>query len=133
MFEETVEHRLRPIAAAFAESDLVRIRVADETTEIELRRSGTMMRKAAAAVAEGEDPAPPLETIASEVVGIVRLARPPVSEGDPVDPDRELAYIEALGIRNPVRPRSPGRIARIYVSDGQPVDYGRPLFALEPV
>ncbi len=48
-----------------------------------------------------------------------------------VEGDRELAYVETLGIRNPVRSRGPGRVAMIYVTDGQPVEYGQPLFAIE--
>jgi biotin carboxyl carrier protein len=45
--------------------------------------------------------------------------------------DRELAFVETLGIRNAVRSRGPGRVAMIYVTDGQPVEYGQPLFAIE--
>jgi acetyl-CoA carboxylase biotin carboxyl carrier protein len=63
-------------------------------------------------------------------VGIIRFSRPAVSEGSMVNEDRELAYIESLGTRNPIRATSPGKIATVYVVDGQPVDYGHPLFAI---
>lgn len=130
MFEETVEQRLRPIAAAFAESDLVRIRIADERIEIELRRAAP----ARAAAAPGNRPhAAPIqsETIAADVVGIVHLLDPAAAEGTAVAADQELAYVEALGIRNSVRTKGGGRVACIYVEDGQPVDYGQPLFVIE--
>jgi acetyl-CoA carboxylase biotin carboxyl carrier protein len=130
LFEETVEHRLRPIAAAFAESDLVRIRIADDTAEIELRRSSPGAR-AAVSGSGGEQTNRSFDVITSEVVGVVHFPRPAVEEGNALEGDRELAYVEALGIRNPVRSRGPGRIACVYVEEGQPVDYGQPLFAID--
>jgi acetyl-CoA carboxylase biotin carboxyl carrier protein len=131
MFEEMVEHRLKPIAAAFAESDLVRIRVADEATEIELRRSAPAVRTSAEAAKGGEQAKRPYDLISAEVVGIIRLARPAVEEGATLAADRELGYVEALGIRNPVRSRGAGRVACVYVADGEPVDFGQPLFAID--
>ena len=65
------------------------------------------------------------------MVGIVRFLRPPVAEGQELDGDRELAYVETLGIRNPVRSRGAGRVSAVFVTDGQPVEYGQPLFAIE--
>lgn len=132
MFEETVEHRLRPVAAAFAESDLLRIRIADDAIEIEMRRTpAAAPRSNGAAATAGEPGEQALDVVTAEVVGIVRFLRPALEEGNVVDGDRELAVVEALGIRNPVRSRGPGRIACVYVADGQAVDYGQPLFALE--
>jgi biotin carboxyl carrier protein len=57
--------------------------------------------------------------------------RPAVTEGMALEADRELAFVETLGIRNAVRSRGAGRVAMIYVTDGQPVEYGQPLFAIE--
>jgi acetyl-CoA carboxylase biotin carboxyl carrier protein len=62
---------------------------------------------------------------------VLRFSRPQVNEGHNLDSDRELAFVEALGIRNPVRSRGAGRIAAVFVTDGQPVEYGQPLFAIE--
>jgi biotin carboxyl carrier protein len=45
---------------------------------------------------------------------------------------RELAYVESLGIRNPIRVVAPSRVTAVLVSDGQPVEYAQPLFAVEP-
>lgn len=130
MFEDTVEHRLRPLAAAFAESDLVRIRVADGTTEIELRRSFPSARASAGAGIAGEQTNHAYEVVTAEVVGVVHFVHP-VEEGQVVDGDRELAYVVSLGIHNPVRSRGAGRVACVYVAEGQPVDYGQPLFAID--
>src|SRR5579863_3951076 len=130
MFEETVERRLRPIAAAFAESDLVRIRVADDAAEIELRRAVPTAR-AVAPGPGGEQTSRPYDVITAEVVGVLHLTCPAVEEGNVLELDRELAHIEALGIRNPVRSRGAGRVACVYVAEGQPVDYGQPLFAID--
>lgn len=130
MFEDTVEHRLRPLAAAFAESDLVRIRVADGTTEIELRRSSPSARASAGAGIAGEQTNHAYEVVTAEVVGVVHFERP-IEEGHVVDGDRELAFVVSLGIHNPVRSGGPGRVACVYVAEGQPVDYGQPLFAID--
>jgi biotin carboxyl carrier protein len=73
----------------------------------------------------------PHDAILADVVGIIRFMHPPLAEGDRIDGDRELAFVETLGIRNGVRSRGSGRIAAVYVSDGQPVEYGQPLFAIE--
>jgi biotin carboxyl carrier protein len=54
-----------------------------------------------------------------------------VARGTSLPEDRELAYVESLGIRNPVRSGGPGRVAAVYVSDGEAVGYGQPLFAIE--
>ncbi len=130
MFEETVEHRLRPIAAAFAESDLVRIRVADDVAEIELRRAVPSARTVVPG-SGGEQTNHTYDVITAEVVGVLHFQRPAIEEGYALEGDRELAHIEALGIRNPVRSRGAGRVACIYVGEGQPVDYGQPLFAID--
>jgi acetyl-CoA carboxylase biotin carboxyl carrier protein len=132
MFDQTVERRLRPLAAAFAESDLVRIRVADGDTEIELRRRAAV-RSPSQASTGGDPGLQRPDLISSDVVGVVRFVRSGLEEGARLEGDEEIAYVEALGIRNPVRSRGPGRIAGIYVGDGQPVEYGQPLFAIERV
>jgi len=71
------------------------------------------------------------DVVVSDVVGVVRLLRPLVAEGQALEGDRELAYVESLGIRNPVRSRGGGRVTAVFVTEGQPVEYGQPLFAIE--
>ncbi|GAC1404803.1 MAG: hypothetical protein NVSMB64_08620 [Candidatus Velthaea sp.] len=137
MFEETIASRVRPLARAFQATGLARLSVVDEEFELEFRRSpqaaaatGAGFAPALAAAAT-ESRAPKPEMIAADVVGIVRLLRPQISEGQQVEGGRDLAFVEALGIRNPVRSRGAGRVCAVFVTDGQPVEYGQPLFALE--
>jgi len=139
MTEDTIPSRIRSIAEAFTVSGLARLRLKDAGLEVELRRS---LPPAAPQIA-----APPSDTgtsaetplaiaakpdiVTSDLVGVLRFSRPYVNEGHLLEADRELAFVEALGIRNPVRSRGPGTVAAIFVNDGQPVEYGQPLFAIE--
>ncbi|MEO6913410.1 MAG: biotin/lipoyl-containing protein, partial [Candidatus Baltobacteraceae bacterium] len=79
----------------------------------------------------GGEPERNLEMISSDLVGILHFSKPLAAEGERLESDRELAFVEALGIRNPVRSRGPGRIAAILSRDGAPVDYGQPLFEID--
>lgn len=112
---------------------LASVRIGEPGLEIELSRSTTAAAPAAAApVSAADDGAEPsYDVIASEVVGRVRFLRPAPVVGTMVEGDRELAFVETLGIRNPIRSRGAGRIAAIYVEEGQAVDYGAPLFAID--
>jgi 2-amino-4-hydroxy-6-hydroxymethyldihydropteridine diphosphokinase len=138
---DEVARRVREVAGVCVAEGLSRLRVAEDDLEIEVTRSGvhaappaaTPERSVAEAVPSGNGVAPhalePL-VVRSDVVGIVRLTHPAVVPGTVVAQDRELAYVESLGIRNPV-PGAPGRVSRVFVNDGQPVEYGQPLFAIE--
>jgi biotin carboxyl carrier protein len=128
--------RVRTLVHAFLETDLVKLRIEDQNEDaIELRR--TLARPASGDEhldgAVGQAAAPPvhLETIKADLVGIFHLSRPAVNEGDVLEGDRELAYVEALGIRNPVRSLGSGRIANLRAKDGQPVEYGQVLFEID--
>jgi len=131
VFEETIASRIRPLAEAMQGSDLLRVSVTEADLEIELVRHPRAAPPLAVASAE---PAPvseaTYEIVAADQVGIVHFTRPTASEGTMLESDREIAYVEALGIRNPVRSKGKGRIASVFVSDGQAVEYGQPLFAL---
>ncbi|GAC1537689.1 MAG: acetyl-CoA carboxylase biotin carboxyl carrier protein [Candidatus Velthaea sp.] len=139
MFEETIASRIRPLAEAFHATELTRLSVSEDGFELELRRAArppagsAALTPPAAASAPSESGAAKPEVIAADVVGVVRLLRPQIAEGQQVGSDRDLAFVEALGIRNPVRSRGAGRVAAVFVTDGQPVEYGQPLFALERV
>ena len=132
--------RVRALAAAFVETDLVRLRVKRGDEEIELRRSSPQRVQAGDALAvlvsrngtSGEaGGVAQLETIKAELVGIVHLSRPAPKDGEVLDADRELASVEALGIRNPVRSRGKGRITAVRCQEGAAVEYGQPLFEIE--
>jgi biotin carboxyl carrier protein len=135
MFEEAIERRLRPLAAAFASSDLVRVRVEDGEFEVELRRAAVPGAHAPGSAGEPGAPAAEadpadLDVLTADLVGIVRFSHPVVKEGDRVAAGQELGSVEALGLRNQVSARTPGRVAVIYVEEGSAVDYGAPLFAI---
>jgi 2-amino-4-hydroxy-6-hydroxymethyldihydropteridine diphosphokinase len=142
-WDETLQ-RVRMAAAFCAAGELARFRVEEPDLSIEVRRSPRVLPAAA--------PAPPAENgskpatapngsaprdarqrsvVKAEFVGIVRLSRPSVAPGTVLGEDRELAYVESLGIRNPVRSGGPGRVTEILVTDGEPVEYGQPLFSIE--
>jgi acetyl-CoA carboxylase biotin carboxyl carrier protein len=134
MFEETIAGRVRPLAEAFQASGFARLRVKDGDFELELRRSGRLTAAAPAAGSPAllpESTAAKPEVLTSDLVGVIRLSRPAVSEGQTLEADRELAFVEALGIRNPVRSRGAGKISAVFITEGQPVEYGQPLFAIE--
>ena len=137
MTEDLIAARARALAEALTEAGFARLRVRDGDTEIELRRSprAAVAAKAPAAPAPAVEPAERpdrrAEVVTSDVVGIVRLLRPAIGEGQELDGDRELAFVETLGIRNPVRSRGGGRVSAVFVTEGQPVEYGQPLFAIE--
>jgi acetyl-CoA carboxylase biotin carboxyl carrier protein len=135
MTDDTIPKRVRALAEAFTVTGLARLTLKDADFELELRRSRPFVPAVPAA-----DPAPePLDEtpankpdiVTSDLVGVLRFSRPQVNEGHQLESDRELAFVEALGIRNPVRSRGAGRVAAVYVTDGQPVEYGQPLFAIE--
>lgn len=126
--------RVRELAQAFLESGLIRLRIEDDREDaIEFRRRPKPAPSAQPSQPHG--PAVPepanLHPIKADLVGVFRLSRPNVAEGDVLDGDRELAYVDALGIRNPVRSLGGGRIASVLCQDGQPVEYGQVLFEID--
>jgi 2-amino-4-hydroxy-6-hydroxymethyldihydropteridine diphosphokinase len=142
-WDETLE-RVRSAAEFCSSAGLARFRMQEGDLEIEVRRAPRAVRAGAPAAEpelEAALPSPSSNGAAhderfprvlkAEFVGIVRFSRPPVAEGSEIDDDRELAFVESLGIRNPIRSGGAGRIANVFVTDGQPVEYGQPLFAIE--
>ena len=143
-WERTLE-RVRASAEFCAAAGLARFRSEDDDIAIEIRRTPQSPRPAVVvaaaegapkangtpAASNGARDAQSKSILKAEFVGIVRLSRPSVKAGTVLGGDRELAYVESLGIRNPVRSGGPGRIVEIFVTDGQPVEYGQPLFAIE--
>jgi acetyl-CoA carboxylase biotin carboxyl carrier protein len=135
MTEDVIAARARALAGALAAAGFARLRVRDGETEIEVRRASHSAPVRASQAAPAEPAARPVaertaDVVSSDVVGIVRLARPAIVEGQELDEDRELAFVETLGIRNPVRSRGTGRVIAVFVTEGQPVEYGQALFAI---
>ncbi len=133
---------MRSAAHFCASAGLTRFRIDEEELAIDVRRSPRPVSAATAVAGDAPGSAHssngaataaerPSTVLKAEFVGIVRLSRPTVAEGTVLGEDRELAYVESLGIRNPVRSGGAGRISAVYVNDGEPVGYGQPLFAIE--
>ncbi len=128
-----VVERVRSLVQTFLETDLVRLRIERDGGHVELRRRASS-RPAMAENAGPQTQAPAaenLDAIKSDLVGIFRFSRPVPTAGEVLDSDRELAYVEALGIRNPVRSLGSGRLVSVCCDDGQPVEYGQTLFEIE--
>ncbi len=130
----SVAERVRALAELFVETDLLRLRIERTGEEIELGRRRLHPDMVPDIPHDlGMLEAHPVrgEQIRADLVGIFHLSRPAPSEGDLLEADRELAFIEALGIRNPVRSHGPGRILAIKRGDGEPVEYGAVLFEID--
>ncbi len=126
--------RVRALAEAFSATDLIRLRIEGPGRDaVELRRSTRVpAASAGAAPVEPESGSPiQIAEVKADLVGILHLGRPAPAEGQEVDAGRELAYVEALGIRNPVRASGSGRIRTVACRDGQAVEYGQVLFEID--
>lgn len=129
---EEIAARVRDLAAFLIENDLTSVRIERENEVFEVGRVPVEFVPAVVAVTEAKPPAR-VEQIASDRVGIFHYSRPVPFTGEVLDGDRELGYVEQLGIRNPIRSRGGGRIVAIFAQDGDLVDYGRALFDVERV
>jgi biotin carboxyl carrier protein len=126
--------RVRRLAEFLASEHVVSVRIERAGDEIELRRrphaaAASELRQESAGADEFAEPS--LEAIKAGYVGIFRLGRPTPVEGELLDADRELGYIEQLGIRNVIHSLGAGRIVTIASADGAAVEYGQPLFLVD--
>ncbi|MGA8574887.1 MAG: 2-amino-4-hydroxy-6-hydroxymethyldihydropteridine diphosphokinase [Candidatus Cybelea sp.] len=128
--QSLVSERVRALARFLAESDAVAVRVEDAAGEIELVAAPKSIRTPDRATEprSAEVASQRIDTIKADLVGIFRLTRPVPAEGDALDGDRELGYIEALGIRTPIHSLGAGRLVSVATADGMPVEYGQALF-----
>ena len=124
--------RVRELARFLAESDATRLRIARGDDYIEIaagpRRAPATARSSERAAADSG--AARIDTIKADLVGIFHAGRPAPVEGEVFDGDRELGYIEALGIRTSVHSMGAGRLVSVATADGSPVEYGQPLFVV---
>ncbi len=124
----SLRERIRKLAEIFADDDVVRLKIERSQDEIELRRA-TDARRSGDGPSAQSLPAR-LDTIKADLVGVFHLARPAPNEGETFESDREIGFIEALGIRTPVHTMGIGRLISIEAADGEPVEYGQPLFVM---
>jgi 2-amino-4-hydroxy-6-hydroxymethyldihydropteridine diphosphokinase len=126
----SVSERVRALARFLAEGDAVRVRIAQADVDIEVavRARGDPAVSPSGDRAAAEPSTGRIDTIKADLVGIFHVSRPAPVEGDVLEGDRELGYIEALGIRTPVHSMGGGRLVSVATADGTPVEYGQPLF-----
>lgn len=135
-----VAARVAPLAKAFAQTPLMRIRVRTPEGWVTLEKSAHKNPDAARATAarpghvprfqEGE-PGRAYDTINAETVGVFRAAPHAAEFGERIEGDRVLGYVEALRLRNPVTAASPCWFVAQAVEDGQAVEFGEVLFVVE--
>jgi 2-amino-4-hydroxy-6-hydroxymethyldihydropteridine diphosphokinase len=127
-----VAQRVRALASFLRESDAVRARIVCGDDEIEVARGARIAPQTARERdgQSGEMPPARVDTVKADLVGIFHFSRPAPAEGEILENDHELGYIEALGIRTPVRSMGAGRLVAITADDDSPVEYGQPLFAI---
>ena len=58
-------------------------------------------------------------------------AKPFVEVGDVVEPETEVAIVEAMKIMNRITADCAGRVTEILVSDGEMVEFGQTLMYVE--
>jgi len=128
--------RVAAIAEAFVGTDAVEVRLTDGAFSCELtRRSPSPTAVSAPHVVtptlpESPEDAPPLRRVVAPLVGVLRFVEPWPLVGARLAEEREIAVIEALGVRTPVLSGGAGRIHEVSVVDGQPVEYGQQLFVI---
>jgi len=131
-FSLAVSERVRALADFLSSGDAVRVRIVRGDDEIEVARRqphADRPRRANDRTVPDETRLR-FETIKADLVGIFHLSRPAPSVGEIFEADRELGYIEALGIRTPVHSMGAGRLVRIAATDESPVEYGQALFSI---
>ncbi len=125
---ESVGARVRTLARFLEDGDAIRVRVSRPGEDIEVTLRPKPFGAEQRSEDRGETAAQRVDAIKAELVGIFHAARPAPAEGDVLESDRELGYIEALGIRTPVHSMGPGRLIAVAAADGAAVEYGQPLF-----
>jgi 2-amino-4-hydroxy-6-hydroxymethyldihydropteridine diphosphokinase len=125
----SASERVRALARFLAEGEATRVRIRRGNEEIELSAAPRVRATAPPAQrAGGERTTQRVDAIRADLVGMFHLSRPAPMEGEVFEGDRELGYIEALGIRTPIHSMGAGRLVSVATPDGAPVEYGQPLF-----
>ncbi len=143
---EFVHQQLPALSEAFANSPLMQLRISTPLASVNLVKSGPrdvlvavpmasvvsrrVNRPLHEYVPDGE-PGRAFDTVSAEVVGVFRAAPDLPAQGELVEADRVLGYIEALKVRTPVKAGFDGRLVGQIAEDGQPVDFGETLFVVD--
>lgn len=128
----SASERVRALAQFLADGDAVRVRITRGDDDIEIvarpRHAHSFARPGERP--SGDSATARIDTIKADLVGVFHLGRPVPTKGEVFDADRELGYIEALGIRTPIHSMGAGRLVSVATDDGMPVEYGQPLFLI---
>jgi 2-amino-4-hydroxy-6-hydroxymethyldihydropteridine diphosphokinase len=126
----STSERVRALAQFLTETDAVRVRIerADGAIEVSAAPKPATVASLSGDRRLGEVPSQRIDAIKADIVGIFHAGRPAPAEGDVFESDRELGYVEALGIRTPVHSMGAGRLVSVAAADGSAVEYGQPLF-----
>ncbi len=141
--------------------ELVRLMVANELTELDLRDSEEQVtlrrhhlnhlpsvvvapppaaaRSAPEAAASGEAAAGKegLVSITSPMIGTFYAgpnpdAPPFVTPGSAVTPETVVCLLEAMKIFNEIKAECSGTIAKVLIENGEPIEFGQSLFLVKP-
>lgn len=128
----SASERVRALAQFLAGGDAVRVRITrgDDDVEIAAPPRHVHADPRPSERASGDSAATRVDTIKADLVGIFHVGRPVPINGEVFEGDRELGYIEALGIRTPIHSMGAGRLVSVATADGTPVEYGQPLFLI---
>jgi 2-amino-4-hydroxy-6-hydroxymethyldihydropteridine diphosphokinase len=128
----SVAERIGALARFLSESGAARVRIerGDDAIEVAAGRRRRSSPESSRVDGATESASVRVDTIKADLVGIFHLSRPAPMDGEVVNADRELGYIEALGIRTPVHGIGAGRIVSVAAVDGAAVEYGQALFLI---
>jgi 2-amino-4-hydroxy-6-hydroxymethyldihydropteridine diphosphokinase len=130
----SASERVRALADFLARTDVARVRITRDGEEIEVAaRPRHAHALESGDVDKSEAPPQRVDTIRADLVGIFHVSRPAPAPGEVFDGDRELGYIEALGIHTPVHSMGAGTLVTVATEDGRAVEYGQPLFTVARV
>ncbi|HYL28057.1 MAG TPA: 2-amino-4-hydroxy-6-hydroxymethyldihydropteridine diphosphokinase [Candidatus Nitrosotalea sp.] len=124
----SASERVRALADFLAQTDVVRVRITRDGEDIEVVAAPRQVHAVESGDVEKSETPQRVDTIKADLVGIFHVSRPAPIPGDIFDGDRELGYIEALGIRTPVHSMGAGTLVTVATEDGKAVEYGQPLF-----
>ncbi|HEY6449757.1 MAG TPA: 2-amino-4-hydroxy-6-hydroxymethyldihydropteridine diphosphokinase [Candidatus Cybelea sp.] len=119
---------VRALAQFLAAGEVMRVRVQRADLDIEVAAQPHRSHERSGDRTSADSSLARIDTIKADLVGVFHAGRPAPLEGDVFDADRELGYIEALGIRTSIHSMGAGRLVSVAVRDGAAVEYGQPLF-----
>jgi acetyl-CoA carboxylase biotin carboxyl carrier protein len=145
-FDELCRRAVDLLGAGGLAPARIRVQAGDHCVEVDWRpMAGAPAASPAPAAAPPPAPAPEPVADGAEAPGTFRVCSPMVGTfyraaapgenplvavGDPVEPGRQLAILEAMKLMNPLTAERPGRVIEVLAGDGCFVEYDQPLFLM---